>query len=322
MVREMPEGATGRFTDAEDYQTSLPGLQTELVVTQSGVFGAELTWAKLPNLHLLRARETLARVAYVELPKASVIVSFSTGGGQGLIWNGVQLGPGDVVLHSRGEHLHQRTTGPSHWGFLSIAPTFFARVGSAFAGHDLAPPALGRIVRPPTADLARLLRLHARVGHMVETKPVRVGHPEVGRAVERELLEALVTCLNDRDSDDGPAPHWGHVGIMTRLEEVLAAQAGQIRNARELCAIIGVAERTLQACCEAFLGIGPGYYLLLRRLKVVRAAMLRGDPATVRVGEIARRHGFAASNSFAAAYRLAFGENPSATLARLRRLGR
>ena len=151
-------GGHGRFTDAEEYQTSLPDLKTELVVTQSGVFGAQLTWAKLPNLHLLRAQETLARVAYITLPEPPVVVSFSTGAGQGLIWNGVQLGPGEVVFHSRGEHLHQRTTGPSHWGFLSIAPTFFARLGSAFAGRDLAPPALGRIVRPLPADLARLLR--------------------------------------------------------------------------------------------------------------------------------------------------------------------
>jgi len=239
----MPEVATGRFTDAEDYQTSLTGLKTELVVTQSGAFRAQLTWAKLPNLNLLRAQETLARVAYITLPEAPVVVSFSTGEGRWLIWNGVQLGPGDVVFHGRGEHLHQRTAGPSHWGFLSVAPTFFAQIGSALAGHDLAPPARGQIVQPLRADLARLLRLHARVGHMVETFPVRVGLPEVGRAVERELLETLVTCLNERDTGDGPDPCWDHVAIMTRLEEVLAVQARQILDVRELCAVVGVPEQ-------------------------------------------------------------------------------
>ena len=69
-------------------------------------------------------------------------------------------------------------------------------------------------------------------------------------------------------------------------------------NVRELCAIVGVAERTLRACCDAFLGISPRRYLQLRRLKLVRAAMLRGDPATVRVGDVARRHGFAAVQPF------------------------
>jgi len=318
----MPEAATGRFTDAEDYQTSLPDLKTELVVTQSGAFGAQLTWAKLPNVHLLRAQETLARVAYITLPEAPVVVSFSPGGAQGLIWNGLQLGSGEVVFHSRGERLHQRTIGPSHWGFLSVAPTFFARHGSALAGHQLAPPILGRIVRPLPVDLARLRGLHARVAHMVETRPVTVGHPEVGRAVERELLELLVTCLADCDMDEGPSPRWDHVGIMARLEEVLAVQAGQILEVRELCAIVGVAERTLKACCDAFLGISPRRYLQLRRLKLVRAAMLRSDPVTMRVGDLARRYGFAESGHFAAAYRLAYGEKPSATLARLRNIAR
>jgi AraC-like DNA-binding protein len=318
----MPEGATGRFTDAEDYQASLPDLKFELVVTQSGRFGAQLTWAKLPNLHLLRAQETLARVAYITLPVAPVLVSFPTGLGRGLIWNGVELAPGDMVFHNRNEHLHQRTTGPCQWGFLSIASTFFSRRGSALAGHRLAPPSLGRLVRPVQADLAHLLRLHARVAHVVETRPITVGHPEVGRAVERELLEALVACLEDCETDDRPSPRWDQVGIMARLEEVLAVRAGEVLNVRELSSIVGVTERTLITCCDAFLGISPGRYLQLRRLKLVRVAMLCADPATVRIGEIARRHGFAESGRFAAAYRLAFGENPSTTLARLRNFTR
>ena len=319
----MPEGATGRFHDVEEYQASLPDLQTKFVVTRPGIFAARLTWAKLPNLHLVRAQETLARVAFITLPAVPVVVSFSTGPGKGLIWNGVRLEPGDVVLHSRGERLHQRTTGQIQWGFLAIGPTFFSRNGSALAGRPLAPPAFGRVVQPRPADFARLLSVHARVGHLVETRPVNLlGHSEVGRAVEHELLEALVPCLNDRSTDDGPEPCWDHAGIMTRLEEVLAALAGQIPNVRELCAIVAVTERKLRACCDAFLGISPGHYLRSRRLNEVRATLLHADPATVRVGEIARHHGFTASGGFAAAYRLAFGENPSTTLARRRNLGR
>ena len=57
----MPEGTTGRFTDPDDYQTSLPNLTMSLVITQPGKFDAQLTSVKLPNLRLLRARETLAR---------------------------------------------------------------------------------------------------------------------------------------------------------------------------------------------------------------------------------------------------------------------
>ena len=123
---------------------------------------------------------------------------------------------------------------------------------------------------------------------MVETRPVTVGYPEVGRAIEREFsLEALVACLDDSYTRDVPTPHQDHVVIMARLEEALAIDARSIVDARQLCGRVGVAEAALRHCCRAFLGISPRRYLRLRRLKLVRAAMLRADPVETRVGELA-----------------------------------
>ena len=313
----MAEGATGRFTDADRYETSLPDCTAEIVVTQSGRFEAQLTWAKLPSLHLLRAQEALARVAYIALP-AAVAVSFSARPGPGLVWDGVELGAGDLVLHSVGERLHQRTTGPSQWGSLFISPAFFDRYGSALAGYRLAPPSLGRVVRPLPENIKRLVRLHARVARLVETRPIAIWNPEVGRALEQELLEALVTCLTGCRPHGGPGPSQEHVQSMARVEAILAARPGQVRQAKALCQLIGISGQALRACCAAFLGISPEQYLLLRRLKLVRAAMLRDDEARVRVRDIARRYGFTDAARFSEAYQMAFGEKPSATPARRR----
>ena len=147
----MPQGGTGQFTDAEDHQTSLPDLTADLIVTQAGVFDARLTWAKLPSMHLLCAREALTRVAYITLPAARVNVSFATRSGPALLRNGVELRRGEVLIHSPGERLHQRTTGLCHWGFLSVTPSFFDRYSSALARHRLARPR----VRPDRAAAAR-----------------------------------------------------------------------------------------------------------------------------------------------------------------------
>lgn len=314
----MPGSTTGRFTDAEDYQNSLRDLAIELVVTQVGTFHAQLTAANLPNVRLLQAHEMLARVVYLTLPAASIFVSFSTRAGGPLFWNGVELGPGSLVFHGRGERLHQRIIGPSHWGFLAFAPTFFALRGSALAGYQLEAPPVGRMVRPPHSDLVRLLELHARIAHLIETRPTAVGHPEVDRALEEETLHALVSCLDSHDAYDGPDTHRHHLHIMGQLEGVLAGRPEDRLRVSDVCAMIGVTERTLRACCGAFLGVSPSRYLLLRRLKLVRAAMLRGEPAA-RVADIARRYGFPETSRFAAAYRLAFGESPSVTLARLQK---
>jgi AraC-like DNA-binding protein len=60
--------------------------------------------------------------------------------------------------------------------------------------------------------------------------------------------------------------------------------------------------------------MSPGQYARLRRLNLVRAALRRADPAATSIAEIARQYGFSELGRFAAAYRTAFGETPSATL--------
>ena len=84
----------------------------------------------------------------------------------------------------------------------------------------------------------------------------------------------------------------------------------------ELCALIGVTERTLRSCCAEFLGISPSRYVLLRRLKRVRIALRDADPNTADVAELARYCGFTELGRFAGVYHAAFGETPSTTLRR------
>jgi AraC-like DNA-binding protein len=81
----------------------------------------------------------------------------------------------------------------------------------------------------------------------------------------------------------------------------------------EICSAIDVAERTLRISCEEHLGMGPIRYLGLRRMHLVRRALLRADPSTT-VTRIVTDHGFWELGRFAVAYRALFGESPSATL--------
>jgi len=84
-----------------------------------------------------------------------------------------------------------------------------------------------------------------------------------------------------------------------------------------LCELIGVTDRTLRSCCAEFIGISPQRYMLLRRLKQVRAALFDADPGTASVAELARHHGFTQLGRFAGMYRAVFGEPPSTTLGRV-----
>ena len=310
----MPGSGTGTFIGSDDYQASLSHLRIDLLVTFQGVFNARLTWATLHHLQLLHGEENVPRIAYVSLAPTLVFAGFATRPDLPMVWGGAELQTGDLIFHSRGERFHQRTTGPCSWSLVGLAPEHLESYG-VLSGKPLSLPAAARILRPAARDAARLRRLHAQACRLAETRPKVLAHPEVARAIEQGLIHALVTCLAAKARDDGSARRH-HAGIMVRFEEVLADHPNRQLHLPELCALIGVSERTLRSCCAEFLGISPSRYVLLRRLQAVRIALRNADPATASVAEIAGGCGFTELGRFAGAYQNAFGESPSTTLRR------
>jgi AraC-like DNA-binding protein len=311
----MPGSGTGTFIDSDDYQASLSHLRVDLLITSQGAFNARLTWATLHHLRLLHGEEDMPRIAYVSLAPALVFVGFTARPDLPMQWGGGELQPGEIIIHSRGERFHQRTIGPCSWSLVGLAPEHLERYCEALSGKALSLPAAARILRPAARDAARLRRLHAQACRLAETRPKVLAHPEVARAIEQGLIHAFVTCLAAKARDDGAARRH-HTRIMVRFEEVLGEHPNRQLHLPELCALIGVTERTLRSCCAEFLGISPSRYVLLRRLRRVRVALRDADPATASVAEIASGCGFTELGRFAGAYRNVFGESPSTTLRR------
>ena len=290
-------------------------MRIDLLATSQGAFKAHLTWATLHHMQLLHSEEDMPRIAYVSLAPMLVFVGFATRPDPPMVWGGVELQTGDIIFHGQGERFHQRTTGPCSWSLVGLAPEHLERYCEVLSGKTLSVPAAARILRPAARDAARLRRLHAQACRLAETRPKVLAHPEVARAIEQGLIHALVTCLAARARDDGAARRH-HARIMVRFEEVLADHPNRPLHMPELCALIGVTDRTLRSCCAEFLGISPSRYMLLRRLQAVRIALRDADPATASVAEIAGGCGFTELGRFAGAYQTAFGESPSTTLRR------
>jgi transcriptional regulator GlxA family with amidase domain len=107
-----------------------------------------------------------------------------------------------------------------------------------------------------------------------------------------------------------------HSAIVARLEKFLEANLDRPLYLAEICPAIGVAERTLRLACEEHLRMGPIRYVSLRRMHIVRCALLRADPSRATVTGIATDHGFWELGRFSVTYRSLFGETPSETLRR------
>jgi AraC-like DNA-binding protein len=215
------------------------------------------------------------------------------------------------MLHSRGELLHQRTSAGCEWGSIAITPAALSEFGRTLFGRELAAPAIGQFVRPRRADGRRLERLHRRVCNMVERKLDTISNREVVRALEQDLIETLITCLvngtllgDRRSSEKRP-------DVLPAFEAMLGKECYRLLRAREICGFLGISEGTLRAKCSLALGMSPDRYQRLRRLKLLRAELLRAKSASeATVEETVVRYGFRTLHHFVMEYWRFYGEMP------------
>jgi len=126
----------------------------------------------------------------------------------------------------------------------------------------------------------------------------------------------MIRCLSDGPSTEITDGVRRHDMIVARFEEYLEANSDRPLYLTEVCAALGTAERTLRSACEEHLGMGPIRYLILRRMHLVRRALLRASSSTATVTQIVSDHGFWELGRFAVQYKVLFGESPSMTLQR------
>jgi AraC-like DNA-binding protein len=304
------------FADPDAYHAAIRDAHVEGVITGRGDFRAELTRIRLDRLSLQRSAESLARIAYSAIdPKVAGIV-FPTAPGPPIYVNGLEASHGEIVAYRPGSMGYNRSTAACRWGAIALTHEALAAAAKAIIGRELLAPSLTHRVKPPPALLSRLLNLHQAAGQLARTAPELLAIPEVARAIEQVLIEAMVACLADNEPDDQCSLRHRQSTVMRRLEEALQANADRSLYIAELCAAAGVSYPTLRACCQEHLGMSPKRYLLLRRMHLARRALLGAAPQQTTVTQTATDYGFWELGRFSVAYRALFGETPAATLRR------
>jgi len=312
----MPASRVLTFTDPQAYQAAIRAAQVEILPTAKGDFRAELTQINLHRLWMQRGRESLPRIYLATVNKGRAPIGFLTDAGQPAIQHcGMHVSPGDIIINDL-QPMHRRSHAPCSWGSISLTSEDLAAFGESIAGRELTVPAITKVVRPAPMLMARLLTLHEAVEHLAKVTPDILARPEVAHALEQELLPVMIRCLTEAEPIEDHAGGRRHAAIIARLEELLAANHDRPLYLAEICAATGASERTLRACCQAHLGMGPVHYLWLRRMHLARLALGRADAMTTTVTQIATDHGFWELGRFAVEYRNLFGELPSATLRR------
>ena len=252
----MPWSRILSFTDPLPYQAAIRAADVELYPTSRGEFRAELTQINLNQLWMQRFDEKLPQVYASKVKLGRKVIGFLTSANQPPFQHsGMNISPHDIVVSSN-DVMHHRTAGDCHFGAMSLTTDDFDAAHSAIMGREFSGSPSKHLVRPSAALMARLINLHGIVGQIARTAPDILTFPEVARALEHELIHLMIRCLAEGNSFGMTAGGRRHDLIIARFEEFLEANPDQPLYLTEICAAIGVAERTLRSACEEHLGMG------------------------------------------------------------------
>ena len=314
----MPGSRASVFGEAEDFQAALSADGVAgLLVTSRGQFRARLTQIRLDGWRLAAIEEEQPRIAFVAVPADMVLVSFPIGGGPSPVWAGMEIRNGEMITLGPGQRLHASTLGSSHWGALQAPDQQLIDYGRVLSGVGFVVPPVARW-RPPRAAVRQLRDLHRAATRMAEARVGALTDLQAVYGLEQQLLGALIECLSER-AEQETATDRRHRDILARFEDLLVAEPSlPLVN---ICAGLGVSDRSLRECCKKHLGAGPGRYRYLRAMQHVHRALRTGNSSTASVSGVAAQYGFRGPGRFAARYRALYGELPSATLRRASRPG-
>ena len=132
----------------------------------------------------------------------------------------------------------------------------------------------------------------------------------VGHEIPYLLAQALM-------SSDAPvckaAPDKRSCALKTAIEYI-RTNTREVITVNRFCRETGIHERTLQRAFLDTYGITPKSYMQAFRLNRAYKALVKSNPDSTSITEVAKKLGYWHMSQFAAAYRRQFGELPSATL--------
>lgn len=141
-------------------------------------------------------------------------------------------------------------------------------------------------------------------------------NPQIMRA---SLFQTFLQIATASTQDD-PVPSVTdraralQLGRMARAYAESRFDLGELPGIDDICAFVGVSERTLQYAFREYVGMSPVAYLRRCRLNRARSVLKASDPRTTTVTQVAMRFGFLHLGRFAADYGQLFHQPPSATL--------
>ena len=312
----MPCSRVLAFNDPLPCQSAILTADVEILPTTKEDFRAEITQIDANRLWVQTFQASAPTIFTVACKSDRRSIGFLTESTASTLQHcGQEVLPGDIIVN-RPDVVHRRSGPDFEYGTLSLPAGELDNVVEAITGCKFPERSEQRVIRPRPQLMSRLLKLHRAIGQLAHDISEVLELPEVLRALENELIHVMVRCLADGGGIESTTRGRRHNAIVAQFEEFLAANPDRPLYLTEICAALGVAERTLRASCEEHLGMGPIRFLTLRRMHLAHRALLQANPSESTVTRIVTNQGFWELGRFSVTYRALFGEAPSQTLRR------
>ena len=184
------------FTDPYPYTSAVLTADMQIFPTAKGEFRAELTQVVLNQLRMQRFEENLPRVHKGAISRDRKVFTFLTADQPEVSNRGRVFRLGELCADDF-EVQHVKTGGNYRFGGASLIPEDFAASCKAIVGCELDPERSSQFIRPNPKFIERFLKLHEMVGGIAKAAPELFELPEVVRALEQQLIHALVRCVTE-----------------------------------------------------------------------------------------------------------------------------
>lgn len=305
------------YREPEQLTHAIPGMRLRATPLARGEFRTRIvTW----SLDGLVSQAGMCSPLAIEFAVGGDISAFQVPllNRHSLLLNGRSASGNAVGLYGGGAELLRANTLCATYGTLVLPTQSVEALLCPPAGLALTRPgAHGMLAADPGAwrRMAAVINAAARAGARAPAEPGSAA-PRAG--LRASLLDAARGMLA-QGRDGEPARRLnarvGWARIVKGAQAYLDAHSGRAIYTEELCTRHGITSASLGEAFRQVLGTTPHRFLKLRRLAMVRAALLDRDAPPALVKSAALAHGFWHLGQFAQDYRAMYGETPSETLA-------
>ncbi len=261
----MPGSTILKFTDPREYLAAMGRAEDQQsVITAPGRYRSELTLVDLHRLGPQHGRIALPRIVQSVAHEDLCNIAFSTPDNQtSATFNRIEQPQSSVSFQSPGVEYASIALAEYYLNGMILTPDTLASVSRALAGYEITVLKASPLIHTSLPPMVRLQKVHEAATMLAATAPDILSHSEVARAIEREPLRALIACLADPATIKKPNPN--RQNVLQRFHQVVEANQYEALYLPQICAAVGVPERTLRMTCHEYLGGGPHRYLWLRR---------------------------------------------------------